>query len=227
MNVKIKDIPLLERPRERLIKGDVSELSNEDLLALILATGTREYSVKGLANMVLKEVGDIKKLKDINLLQLTGIKGIGQAKACSLLASIELGKRINTEVDNINNLKFNNSELVFKYFKDKIGSKLQEYFYCLYLDNKKKIIKEKLLFIGTLNHSLVHPREVFKEAYLLSASSLICIHNHPSGNVIPSREDITITEKLSEIGRLLGINVVDHIIVSKNNYYSFFENNQI
>ncbi len=105
-----------------------------------------------------------------------------------------------------------------------MSDKLQEHFYCVYLDTKNKIIKDKLLFIGTINQSLVHPREVFKEAYLLSASSIICVHNHPSGNVNPSNNDIVITKQLREVGLLLGINVLDHIIIGKDKYYSFNDN---
>ena len=227
MNVKIKDIPVSERPRERLINSSAEKLSNEELLAIVLSSGTKSYSSKVLADILLKEAGNIQNLQNINLKQLLKIKGIGRAKACSLLASIELGKRINSELNTLNNLKFNNSEMVFKYFKTKLANKKQEHFYCLYLDNKRKIITEKLLFIGTLNQSVVHPREIFKEAYLLEASAIICLHNHPSGNVIPSDNDIAITSKLIEIGKLLGIIVIDHIIIGSNNYYSFFENNQL
>ena len=227
MNVKIKDIPITDRPRERLLNSSADQLSNEEILAIILMSGTKTYSSKVLANILLKEIGDIKKLSNINVKQLTKIKGIGSAKACSLLASIELGKRINNEYAHLNNLKFNNSQMVFKYFKAKIGFKQQEHFYCLYLDNNRKIIAERLLFIGTLNQSVVHPREVFKEAYLLSASAIICVHNHPSGNVVPSKNDFLVTSKLQEAGKILGINIIDHIIIGQDNYYSFFENNKI
>lgn len=227
MNLKIKDIPTFERPRERLINNGVDTLSNEDLLAIILKTGTKNISSKMLATKILIEVGDIKNLKDLNYQKLIKIKGVGQAKACVLLATIELAKRINREIPIINNLKITNSKIIYNYYKDIIGNQLQEHFYCVYLDHQKKVIKDKLLFIGTINQSLIHPREIFKEAYLISASAIICVHNHPSGNVIPSNEDFTITDKLVEIGNLLGIRVLDHIIIGKNNYYSFFENNNI
>ena len=227
MNLKIKDIPAFERPRERLINNGVDTLSNEDLLAIILKTGTKNISSKMLATKILIEVGDIKNLKDLNYQKLIKIKGVGQAKACVLLATIELAKRINREIPIINNLKITNSKIIYNYYKDIIGNQLQEHFYCVYLDHQKKVIKDKLLFIGTINQSLIHPREIFKEAYLISASAIICVHNHPSGNVIPSNEDFTITNKLVEIGNLLGIRVLDHIIIGKNNYYSFFENNNI
>lgn len=227
MNVLIKDIPLNERPRERLINKGVEYLSNEDLLAILLKTGTKENSVKVLANNILKQLDDINNLKDINLEKLVKIKGIGKAKACELLAAIELGKRLNKKIDNLNQIKIYSSNSIYEYYQDKLKDKLQEYFYCVYLDTKNHIIKDKLLFIGTINESLIHPREIFKEAYLLSASSIICVHNHPSGNVNPSNNDIIMTKQLIEVGKILGIKVLDHIIIGKDNYYSFNDNNLI
>lgn len=227
MNVLIKDIPLNERPRERLINKGVEYLSNEDLLAILLKTGTKENSVKVLANNILKQLDDINNLKEINLERLVKIKGIGKAKACELLAAIELGKRLNKKIDNLNQIKIYSSNSIYEYYQDKLKDKLQEYFYCVYLDTKNHIIKDKLLFIGTINESLIHPREIFKEAYLLSASGIICIHNHPSGNVNPSNNDIIMTKQLVEVGKILGIKVLDHIIIGKNNYYSFNDNNLV
>ncbi len=141
-----------------------------------------------------------------------------------MLACIELGKRINRKLDNLNNIILNKTSLVFDYYKDTLGSLVQEHFYCVYLDNRKRIIKDKLLFIGTLNYSVVHPREVFKNAYLYSASSIILVHNHPTGNVIPSKQDLDLTKNLIFVGNMLGIKVIDHIIIGKKNYYSFLEN---
>ncbi len=115
---------------------------------------------------------------------------------------------------------------IYEYMKNELIDKSQEYFYALYLDSKKNLIDKKLLFIGTLNKSIVHPREIFKYAYLLSASSIICVHNHPSGDTIPSIDDINLTKNLVKIGKIQGINVVDHIIIG-DNYYSFFENGDI
>ena len=127
------------------------------------------------------------------------------------------------EYDNINKIKILNAENVFNYYKNILKDKKQEYFYCIYLDTKNNIIKDKMLFKGTINESLVHPREIFKEAYLLSASSIICVHNHPTGNTMPSKNDEILTKQLKECGKLLGINVLDHIIIGDNNYFSFLE----
>ena len=223
--MKIKELPLLERPIERLINDGVEKLSNEELLSILLKTGTKNKNVKELSLEILKEINSIHDLNELNLKKLTKIKGIGKTKACTLLSAIELGRRINKKIDTINNIKITNSDIVFDYYKDIIGNKKQEHFYCLYLDSSKKVITSKLLFLGTLNYSMVHPREIFKEAYLNGATSIICIHNHPSGNLEPSKQDIELTNNLIKTGMLLGIKIDDHIIISKNNYFSFFENN--
>ncbi|MBR6690682.1 MAG: DNA repair protein RadC [Bacilli bacterium] len=227
MVVKIKDIPKEDRPCERLIEYGAETLSNEELLAIIFKTGTKGNSAKDLGNELLSKIESIKKLNDINLEFLRNFKGIGVSKACNLLAAIELGKRINREVDSLKNVKLTSSNIVYKYYKDKIGNKKQECFYAVYLDNGKKIIGDKLLFMGTVNYSLVHPREIFKEAYLLGASAIICVHNHPGGNPLPSKQDLEITNNLIEASKILGIKLLDHIIICKNNYYSFLENNDI
>lgn len=225
--VKIKDIPINDRPMERLIEKGVENLNNEELIAILLKTGTKDISAKELSSLLLSKIGGIKKLANVNFEYLNKFKGIGKSKACILLSALELSRRINKEVDTIKNIKLNNTEVVYKFYKDKIGDKKQEYFYCIYLDNQKKVLDDKLLFIGTINYSIVHPREIFKEAYLLGASALICIHNHPGGNVLPSKQDIEITNNLVEVGKLLGIKVLDHIIICKEKYYSFLENHDI
>lgn len=224
MVVKIKELPELERPYEKLEYYGVENLSNEELLAILLKTGYKDISSKELATMILSSIDSLSKLKEITYEKLISMKGIGRSKACTLLASIELSKRIDSDSKEIKNQKLVSSDMVYQYYRLKIGNKKQEYFYVVYLDNAKNIIRDKLLFIGTINYSVVHPREVFKEAYLLSASAIICIHNHPSGNIFPSREDLEITKKLEEVGSLLGIKVLDHLIIGNDTYYSFLEN---
>ena len=224
--VLIKDIPVLDRPRERFIKLGVNYLSNEELISIVLKTGVKGYSVKDLSNNILKEIKDITDLKDISLNKLTSIKGIGKVKAITLLSAIELGRRVYSNKDNIN-IKLNNSKEIYSFIKDKLIYKKQEYFYCLYLNNNNKLIEDKLLFIGTLNKSNVHSREIFKYAYLNSSNKIILIHNHPSNNVLPSKEDILLTKNIIEIGKIQDIYVIDHIIIGNNNYYSFYDNNDI
>ncbi len=227
MSIKIKDIPIEERPRERLIKYGVENLSNEELLSILIGNGTKGKSAKDLSLMILNKIKEIDNNDLLNYHFLSTIKGLGTAKTCTILAAVEFGKRMNMKCSSLNSVVINNADIVFNYFKSLFLNKKQEYFYCLYLDSKKTIIKNKLLFIGTLNKSLVHPREVFKEAYLLSASSIICVHNHPSGSINPSRDDIDITNQLSSIGYLMGIKLVDHLIIGNDNYYSFLEAGKI
>ncbi|MDD4808999.1 MAG: DNA repair protein RadC [Bacilli bacterium] len=227
MPTKIKDLPLADRPRERLICFGPQNLSNEELISIIIKTGYKNSSAKSIASNLLVKYGHINNFQELNYNDLIKIKGIGSSKACDLMATIELGKRINKEVTSLNNLKMNNAKIIYDYYYDILGHKKQEYFYCVYLDHHKRVIKDKLLFIGTLNHSLVHPREIFKEAYLVSASSIVCVHNHPSGNVLPSSDDLNLTTSLVNVGKVLGVEVIDHIIIGENNYYSFFENNDI
>lgn len=223
----IKSIPINDRPRERLLEKGSSSLSDAELLVIILGSGNKNKDVKEITESLLSTIKNISELKNLNYQELIKIEGIGKAKACILLSLIELAKRMNQSINTINNKIFNRPDIIFEYFKNKLDNENQENFYCVYLDSKKKIINSKLLFKGTVDRSLVHPREIFKEAYLLSASSIICIHNHPSGNINPSKEDIFLTKMLKEIGNLMGIEISDHIIIGKEEYYSFFENGEL
>lgn len=227
MGMKIKDLPVDERPIEKLIKYGSKSLSNEELISIILKTGVVGESAKILATRIISQFNDITELRELNYQQLKKIKGIGPTKASTLLASIELGRRIQKTTKNIVDTKIKSTMDVFEYYKDILKDAKQEYFYCLYLDNKKIVLQSKLLFIGTLNYSVVHPREIFKEAYLLSASSIICVHNHPSGSLEPSNEDKALTSRLVDIGKTFGIHVIDHIIVTDTSYFSFYENGSI
>jgi DNA repair protein RadC len=215
----IKEIPREERPRERLIKYGVEPLSNEDLLSIILSTGLKNKSCKELSLEIMKEFKMVKELKNANISNLSKIKGIGRSKACNIMASIELGRRVYNDCDK--KIKLDNPNSIYEYIKSDILNKEQEYFYALYFDNKQRLINKKLLYIGTINRSLVHPREIFKYAYLYSASSIVIIHNHPSGDTNPSKEDIELTKSIKELGIINKIPIIDHIIVSNNSYYSF------
>lgn len=226
MSIMIKEIPINERPRERLINNGQESLSDEELLALILKTGYKNMSAKDLAAYILSIFGGIENLKNIDYHEIKRIKGLGPAKACSIVALAELNRRMNRKIISLTGIKINTPQKVFEFYKNKINS-MQEHVYCIYLDSHKKIIKQQLLFIGTVNYSMIHPRDIFKEAYLLNASSIICVHNHPTGDVTPSKNDINITVRLKEIGNLLGIPLIDHIIVGADKYYSFLENGKI
>ncbi len=223
--MKVKDIPIQDRPREKLCELGAENLSSSELLAIILQSGTKEKSATELAYELLTTLEDITKLETITQKELCQLKGVGIAKATNILASIELGRRIFLKKEH-RKVCLKNAYDVFCYSRYFFHGKKQEYFYCLYLDSKRCLISKKLLFVGTMTKSTVHPREVFKEAYLLSASFIICIHNHPSGITYPSQKDIEFTNDLIAIGNIQGIPILDHIIVSEYNYYSFGENNK-
>lgn len=225
--IDFKKIPNQDKPRERLYVYGSENLSNEELISIILRTGTRNMSVKEVSLKLLESIGDISKLRDIGINTLMKIDGIGRVKAIEIKAALELGKRVYMNSDNLNKIAFNSALSIYEYFYEILKDKKQEYFYTVYVDNKGKYIDKKCLFVGTINSSLVHPREIFKEAYLLSASGIICVHNHPSGDSTPSKEDKMITKKIKEISLIHGINFIDHIIIGDGNYFSFYDNNMI
>lgn len=223
--MKIKEIPINDRPVERLINKGSEALSNDELLAILLRTGTKEMSAKDLGTLILNKVG-IGELRNITYEQLISIKGVGSKKAGTIMAAIELSKRMNQKVVNLRG-EFNDPLKLYNHYREILKDKNQEHFYVVYLDIRNKIIKDKLLFIGTANYSTVHPRDIFKEAYLNGAISIVVIHNHPSGEVLPSKNDLETTKQLVAVGNLLGIKVMDHIIIGENKYYSFCENGDI
>ena len=224
--MKLKEMPQTERPREKLLKYGKENLSDSELLAIILKTWSKGENVCNLSLKILNQIKNLENLKNINLETLTNIKGVGLAKGIELLALTELSKRIYYKQTTTKKEKYNNPKTIYENNKYLFDNLKQEHFYCLYLNNNKQLIERKLLFMGTINKSVVHPREIFKEAYKLSASSIICIHNHPGGNKNPSLEDINLTKTLVKIGQINGIPVLDHLIVTEDDYYSFYETNK-
>ena len=223
--MKIKDMEINKRPREKFINNGASSLSDIELLAIIIKSGIKDKSVFDLSKEVLDRINNLNNLVDININTLNNIKGLGNVKKIELLASLELAKRIYLNHKRI--IKYLTSDDIFNDNKDLFYNKKQEYFYCVYLDNKNNIIDKKLLFIGTINRSIVHPREIFREAYLLSASKFICLHNHPSGDSNPSKEDIFLTKSLIDISYLQGIDFLDHLIITNDKYYSFYNESNL
>ena len=223
----IKEIIESERPRERLLKYGVEALSNEELLSIILKTGKKGKSVKEIAASLLKEIKKIENLKEINLTTLEKITGIGPVKAMEILSVVELGKRIYLNEEKNKKKLMTSSLEIYKEAKYLFNNKKQEYFYCFYINGKGELIERKLLFVGTINRSVVHPREVFKHAYLCSATGIICLHNHPNGDPFPSKEDVIFTKRLVELGELNQIPIVDHLIFSDHDYYSFNDEGDI
>ena len=183
----IKEMAELEKPRERLLNNGKENLSNEEIIAIVLRTGTKEISSKMLATKILSKFKNISELRNANISNLTTIKGMGKIKSIELIAAIELGKRVYETIPNIYK-KYENVNKIYEGFKDLIKDEKQENFYALYFDTKQNLIDYKLLFKGTLNVTTVHPRDIFKEAFLLNAASFIIIHNHPSGDPLPSNK---------------------------------------
>lgn len=219
-------MPINDRPRERLLKVGKENITDEELLAILIKNGTRNYSVKDISNTILSRLNNISDLDDINVYSLNNIKGLGIVKITELLAAIELGRRIYLRNNQKKIIIYLCADTIFYDNRYLFFGKKQEYFYCLYLDNKNKLIERKLLFMGTINRSIVHPREIFKEAYLVSACKFVCLHNHPSGDITPSEEDLHLTKSLIEIGKLQGINMMDHLIIGNTKYYSFYDHHK-
>ena len=216
--MRIKDISLYNRPVERLERQGPNVLSNAELLAIILKTGTKKENVVDMCNRLLSKYDNISKC---SLKELQEIKGIGKVKASQIIAVFELNKRFSIK-KNVNLIK--SAKDVFNYYFPKISILDKEQFMVLHLDVKNRIIKDEVISVGTLNSSLIHPREVFKSAIKESANSIILVHNHPSGDPEPSEEDKTITEVLFNTGELLSIKVLDHVIIGNKKWYSFREN---
>ena len=225
--MKLKEMDIDERPRERLLKYGASSLSHTELLAILLNGGTKNYNALSMSSTIIKNINGFYNLKNVTKEILLKEKGIGLVKAVNILAMLEIAKRLYLDKSYKKTIRYNNASVIYNDNKYLFYDKMQEYFYCIYVNSKNEVIERKLLFMGTVNRSLVHPREIFKNAYLTSASGIICIHNHPSGDVTPSMEDIMLTKSLEEIGRLQNIPIIDHIIIGCNTYYSFYENNKL
>ena len=217
---KIKDLPKFDRPREKLIKKGAGALHKEELLAIILRTGVKGKSALKVANEILRKYGD-KKLLDVSYQELKNIRGVGSTKAVQILAAIELGRRLFKEKQE-KEVFINSPEEVVKEVEH-IKENKKENFICLYLDARNKLIYKETVSIGTLNANLVHPREVFEPAIRHLAAQIIAIHNHPSGDPEPSEDDLEITKRLMESGKILGIELIDHLIITKERFFSFKE----
>lgn len=218
MSYKIKELQEELKPRYRAKSKGIEALSDEDLLSLIIRCGTREKNVKELSLEILQKVGSLDNFLNMDIKDLESIKGIGEVSSLSIMASIELGKRIlRYHKDKI---KLINSQLVYEMFKYEFVGLKQEVVIGIYLDNAKQLICFKELFRGTVNECNIHPREIFKYAVSSSASSIILVHNHPSGNINPSIKDEILTEKVSELGQSMNIPLIDHIIIGSSGYYS-------
>lgn len=218
--MRIKDIPEENRPRERFQKKGADALSDAELLAIILQKGSAQENVIDMSNRLLSKYG-LSKLSELSLNELQEVKGIGPAKAMQVKALFELAKRQNLSKQTGKSIT--SAQDVFDYSASRFPVKDKECFMVLHLDSKNRVIKDEVVSIGTLNVSVVHPREIFKSAIKESANSIVLVHNHPSGDPTPSKDDEEVTEKLFEAGALLNIKVLDHVIVGRDGYWSFNE----
>ncbi|NLM38064.1 MAG: DNA repair protein RadC [Firmicutes bacterium] len=218
----IKALPVEERPRERLVRYGAESLSNSELMAIVLRTGTTDLSALGLAKLLLAKFESLPNLAAASLQELCAVRGVGETKAIQLLAAFELGKRLQT-ARLTEDQPLSSPQEVAGFLMPRLRFFDQEHFLTLHLNTKNRLLSIETISIGTLDASLVHPREVFKAAIRQSSASLILAHNHPSGDPRPSQEDIKLTHRLKESGELLGIPILDHVIIGDHRYYSMKE----
>ncbi len=220
MSVKrIKEWPESERPRERLLSAGSDSLSDAQLLAIILRTGGNGKSAIELAMELIKRYENLNGINDASIQEMLRIPGLGKAKIAQIKAAFELGRRLLRE-SRQKSIYFNSPRDVYEYYATKFKGLKKEVFHCALLDTKNRLIKDVRISEGTLTNSLIHPRESFREAIRESANSVIFVHNHPSGDPLPSADDRKVTEILIETGKIVGINVLDHIIIGDERYYS-------
>jgi len=210
----IKDLADFDKPREKLMAKGVEALKSEELMAILLGSGVAGKDVRKLAKEIIALLD--KEFNELSLEKLTQIHGLGVAKASVILASLELSRRYLIKSNSV----IKSAKDLYSELKE-YANKKQEYFLCITLDGASHIINKRVVFIGTLNQSIVHPREVFADAIADRAAGVIVAHNHPSGNLSPSSADIAITDRLQEVAKLIGIELLDHIIISKDGYFSF------
>ena len=220
--MKLKNYPLEERPREKAFHHGIESLNNIELLALVLRTGNKQESAIELAQRVINEIGGFRYLHDINYYQLIQIKGIKQAKAIEVLAIIEITKRLDKQPVAMSAIKEPRDG--YELLKNQLMFEQQEKVIVLCLNSRLEVIKEKTVFIGGNNISIISGRELFKEALICGSNRVMVVHNHPSGNPEPSIEDIEATERLYSMAKELDIDVVDHLIIGRSRFYSFAPN---
>ena len=216
----LHDLPREERPRERLQKVGVDNLSLAELLALVIERGRRGENVLAIAQNLISHFGNLAKMKEATIEEFQQVNGIGFATACKLKVAFELGEKAQTTTTE-HRQKIESAKDIFKLLKNDLGDKKKEHFKVLSLDSRNKLISIDNVSVGTINTNLVHPREVFKTAIQHLAVSIILVHNHPSGDTEPSEADLEITKRLIESGKIMGTDILDHIIITKNKFFSF------
>lgn len=222
INQKFVDVPQQSRPRERMAEYGPEALANHELLAILLRTGTKDYNVLQLSMQVFSHFDDLYMFKNASLEELLVIPGIGKAKAFELLASIELGKRL-AKTTLLKEGAVTSSQYVGKLLLEELKGLQQELVVGLFLNTKNEIIKKETIFKGSLNTSVAHPREIFKAAMKYSSARIIIAHNNPSGNPEPSEADLQFTKRMVEVGKIVGIELLDHFIIGEDKYISLKE----
>ncbi len=216
----IHDLPISERPRERLQKYGAHTLSAQEILALIMGRGISDESVMVTAQRLLERFGNLKAIAEASLEELSQVRGIGLAKAAQLKAACELANRIDGRLEAAEKSVIKTPENVVELVKGGLKGQKKEHFLVIMLDTRSRLIKVAEVSMGSLDSSIVHPRELFREAISASAASVILAHNHPSGDTMPSEDDIILTKRLEQAGRLMGIDVLDHVIVGGQKHLS-------
>ncbi len=216
----IKDWPEEDRPREKLLQRGAENLTDAELVAILLRTGNAGQSALDYARMLLKHFGDLKGLDTAPAAEIAAVKGVGPAKSAQVKAGLELGRRLARQKWEAGRA-LKSSEDVYRDFCDRLAKEKREMFYVVLLTNKNRKIREVKISEGSLTASLVHPREVFNPVIRESAAAVIFVHNHPSGDPAPSPEDIDITKRLKQVGEVMGVRVLDHIVIGHGKYYSF------
>lgn len=223
-NNSVKSLPDGERPRERLLSIGSSALSLSELISIVIGKGAPDEPVNLLSEKLISKYGSIKELSRLTVQELMSTRGIGLAKACQIVASFEIGRRVYIDYP-LKSFRYDESDKVHILLKPYLTNRVKEYFVVVTLDSRKRLIAVDNISIGTVDQALVHPREVFKTAIERRASSIIIAHNHPSGDPSPSKEDIVVTKRLYNVSTTIGIPLIDHIIISDNSYFSLRDKN--
>jgi len=223
----IKELPPDQRPRERLIAEGAHALSDAELLAIVLRSGTEEHTAVGMAQSLLGRFGSFRSLVHKSVAELSSIKGIGPAKGAQVKAALEIGRRLAEQAAAEPGRQITDSLTVFRMYSPRLRDRKRETFLVLLLDAKHRVFREVEVSVGSLTASLAHPREVFKDAVRESAAAVLCVHNHPTGDPAPSPRDVEITRKLHASGQVLGIPLLDHVVVGETRHYSFADEGQL
>jgi DNA repair protein RadC len=218
----MKSLSVNDRPREKLFRLGAAGLGDNELMAIVVGSGSRRANALALANEILETTGGLHGMTRTTVDDLRKVAGMGMAKAAQVLAAVELGRRTLLRCPRAR-LQFHHPRDVANYLLPQFGSKPVEHFGLMMLDTKHRLLRTSIVSVGTLDSSPAHPREIFREAASASAAAIVLFHNHPSGDPMPSRDDVALTRRLIQAGEIMGIDVIDHLILADTRYFSFRE----